>query len=292
MLGSAEIAVDDKHTPKLYSRFLAGLVSRHSTPRKKTDPNIKPFGLTTPGENGTTQIQIPGKMIMQQGTIHAHAPSSVQTSANFHVHGQYDQSSATQLASSDSRHAPPDSQGYAENVQYSSMHYNQQQQQDGQSHAPMATSGYYSSSPPGNITVSPTQHQPYMSGMDNMGMGTAVQSGGNNHVQGHNYGTEQYDDGLNGALPVPMSSDEYLASMQAISHQGWWENVMMPGFVFPGGSSGYSGQQQQQPQFGQMDVESTQGHSHPNIQSQYTADQNGHMSTYPNPSEYGYDLEG
>jgi hypothetical protein len=28
-LSSPEIAIDDRHTPKLYARFLAGLLSRH-----------------------------------------------------------------------------------------------------------------------------------------------------------------------------------------------------------------------------------------------------------------------
>ena len=29
MLNSPEIAIDDRHTPKLHARFLAGLLSRH-----------------------------------------------------------------------------------------------------------------------------------------------------------------------------------------------------------------------------------------------------------------------
>ena len=50
VLSSSDIAVDDRHTPKLYSRFLAGLLARHTSPRqeKKEAPTIPKIESSSP----------------------------------------------------------------------------------------------------------------------------------------------------------------------------------------------------------------------------------------------------
>ncbi|KAF8579154.1 hypothetical protein K439DRAFT_1360225 [Ramaria rubella] len=51
MLGSSDIAVDDRHTPKLYSRFLAGLVARYSPQIQEppqTVPKLEPSPVIAP----------------------------------------------------------------------------------------------------------------------------------------------------------------------------------------------------------------------------------------------------
>ncbi|KAF8530244.1 fungal-specific transcription factor domain-containing protein [Hysterangium stoloniferum] len=51
LLGSPEIAVDDRHTPKLYSRFLSGLVARYSTRKPKGEAGSKVPEGTAPKQN-------------------------------------------------------------------------------------------------------------------------------------------------------------------------------------------------------------------------------------------------
>lgn len=50
LFGSSDIAVDDRHTPKLYSRFLDGLVARYSKPQEEAQPRTVPKLEGSPGD--------------------------------------------------------------------------------------------------------------------------------------------------------------------------------------------------------------------------------------------------
>ncbi|GJJ14429.1 hypothetical protein Clacol_008693 [Clathrus columnatus] len=281
-LGSPEIAVDDKHTPKLYSRFLAGLVSRHST-RKKGD-SVSKTQQNIGNENGHMQMsqgQLGQQSSIHQGHTHMH-PAIDYGSPNSH----YDLSSPSQIISPDGLrqpqttghgYIPSNSQGYAQNVQFPPVHYaGESQQAQGPSH--VSTLDYYDSSSASGTTATNAnnvQHQHFLSDMS-IELGGSVQQ---------TRGMEQFDDSLGTALP----DHEYLASMQAINNAGWWGHVMMPGFTYPGGNNYNGGQQsQQQVQFGQMDFESDG--VVPN--SQYQASQShNNMSTYPETEDYPFGFE-
>lgn len=74
-LNSPEIAIDDRHTPKLHARFLFGLLSKHrrDTTRERTRSQEPPQGELPPGSSGTYTGQP-----QQQGTSSSGQGYSVQ----------------------------------------------------------------------------------------------------------------------------------------------------------------------------------------------------------------------
>lgn len=159
-LSSNAIAIDDRHTPKLYARFLAGLLSRHRRDGAtvgRLHPQPPPHQLPSPDSNG-----------------YPHNLPSVSTFAVSHPQG-----SVT---------------GHGQDLQHGYGHsgYNQAVDQ-------IATPIYR---PEATYAV---------------GAGP-IQFGGD--LEMLNF------DGNS------VSDEEMLATMQAIKNPAWWQNMMMPGFVF------------------------------------------------------------
>lgn len=306
MLGSQEVAVDDKHTPKLYSRFLAGLVSRHSTSRKSVSM-AKNAGTAIGNQNGTSQVPMRGGPIMQQpGPMPAvrNYPPTEQNEHNFDVYGNL--VSAPPMMPQPTHDAPYPSM-YDDRLHH--LHQEQQgTQQPNHSQPHSISPGYYP--PSGNVPGSGHDHQ-YISGMNagngGVGMETVIQPSSQSGE--YNQVIEHYDDDLGGTFPLPISENDQLASMQAINNQGWWENVMMPGFSLPSAhhfthnnNNSNVQQPQYQTQYNQMEIESAQvshGHSHVHPhhpqsrsqhqqQSQYMASQDRNMQTYSDSGEYTF----
>jgi len=83
VLGSDEIAVDDRHTPKLYSRFLAGLLARHTkrpveskhtVPKIENSPIDAPMSFPEPPPMPSLRQTQPSSELSQAHGLHSTAP--------------------------------------------------------------------------------------------------------------------------------------------------------------------------------------------------------------------------
>ena len=76
LFGSSDIAVDDRHTPKLYSRFLAGLVTRYSSPQEEPQTRAVPKIESSPMD--TAMPSLPDlSMSSRQLSRHVTQPADV-----------------------------------------------------------------------------------------------------------------------------------------------------------------------------------------------------------------------
>ncbi|GJJ14439.1 hypothetical protein Clacol_008703 [Clathrus columnatus] len=66
-LGSSEVAVDDRHTPKLYSRFLAELMTRLFSPKQKTVETSSKVHMKQPRQSNVVQTEKMATATNEQG---------------------------------------------------------------------------------------------------------------------------------------------------------------------------------------------------------------------------------
>jgi hypothetical protein len=171
-LSSPDIAIDDRHTPKLYARFLAELLMRHR-------------------HDGASGMRLHAQPPPQNSL-----PSGSSGAATAATHGQSAPFSMTQVQGG----APEGSQQGQGQVQ-----------------------GY------GQPMYKPKPEPIYRHEASSvLGTGTIEFSS--------NSDAEQFYFGLEALSTNPLD-EETLATMQALKNPSFWQNMMMPGFIWPDASS-------------------------------------------------------
>ncbi|KAI9450690.1 hypothetical protein F5148DRAFT_577477 [Russula earlei] len=212
-IGFPQIAIDQRHTPKLYSRFLASLLAKHK-------------------RDGTAQGRMP-----QQGP----PPQQIQTGSSTPMYQQPPQPPQSQPPQSQ----PPQSQPPQSQPPQSQPPQQPQQRQQQQPAPPPqnTTSSSLSSGVSGNAGA-PDSHQSVP-----QNSGAAAPPNFTNAVSTEgpgNYVLEQPPDFTFGVTGQPgelmdftfdtittPGNNDLLATMQAIQNPTWWQNMMMPGFLWP-----------------------------------------------------------
>ncbi|KIK64122.1 hypothetical protein GYMLUDRAFT_40371 [Collybiopsis luxurians FD-317 M1] len=182
-LSSSAIAIDDRHTPKLYARFLAGLLSKHRRDGA-TVGRLQP------------QPRPPLQMQFSQHTFDISDPNSNTSSM-----------STFPVAQPQNTHLG----GHGSNT---------------------SSGGNYMSSDTGSFVAQSTQSQDTTS--TPMYRPEITYAAGAGAIQ---FG-ESSVLGLDGNA---VGEEEMLATMQALKNPRWWENMMMPGFIWPDPASPSSG---------------------------------------------------
>lgn len=188
-LSNPSIAIDDRHTPKVYARFLAGLLSRH---RRE---GVASFGL---------QINPPGPTPMMGGGPPSSAPSGGQAPIS---------SSSSNFGQNQTQQ--PNSAGYTQQgfaMQGSQGRYTAEDQQQQQQQQP-------------EVTVSVEQPDGFSYDASNLdadmpASGSGYSFGSSSTINGQSDGEATAD---------RWSDDGHPAAMQVLQSQAWWDQMMLPG---------------------------------------------------------------
>jgi hypothetical protein len=194
-LSNPSIAIDDRHTPKVYARFLAGLLSRH---RRE---GVASFGL---------QINPPPPQPMGGGPPSS-APSGGQAPMS---------SSASNFGQSQTRQ--PSSAGYSQQgfaMQGSSPNQGSQG----------APQGRYTTEQQQQPEVTVSVEQPDGFSYDASGLDTDMQPSSSGYSLGSSSTVNGQSDGE--ATADRWSDDGHPASMQVLQSAAWWDQMMLPGYV-------------------------------------------------------------
>ncbi|KAL5501248.1 hypothetical protein ACEPAH_9635 [Sanghuangporus vaninii] len=198
VLASSEVSIDDRHTPKLYARFLAGLLAKHQ-------PGGSSSGRLHPGRPSDSQMPdsdghgAPGPM----------HPGGGPTQTVFHVN------TGSQGGTS------PQHGGSQHTLSGSGVHV-------GGGSVPELVPHQGTLASPISMTSNTPMDTPIYEAEATYAIGTGPlelsSSEGLQFAMGMGAGPFGYG---------PMQEEDMLATMHAIKNPAFWDNMMMPGFMWP-----------------------------------------------------------
>lgn len=194
VLKSSRIAVDERHTPMLYSRFLSGLLSKHKPKQEQSTPSTSSSASLSSSDALELPRHKPTRAHKSSPSIEIVPPQPERQDQDMHQQQHYEHVDHVDYTTYDT-HPHPLSDPYGQ------VQYDPHQLQD--------TSAMMGQLPTG-------QHSVYG--------GSAT-----NTETVHGYGTVT---GSQYGFPMGME-DDMLVPMMAIDNPNFWENGLMPGFSWP-----------------------------------------------------------
>jgi len=194
VLASSEVSIDDRHTPKLYARFLAGLLAKHQPggpSSGRLHPRHPPEGQIPDSESQGEHGQMGSGGGASQGVFHVNTAGS-------------------QAGNSPHRGASQRPLGHV-----------------GQGFPDQAVVRHAS---PLSMESTPMESTPIYEAEATYAVGTGPLELTSADAQ---FGYGELGGTLTGYVGGGVSEEEMLATMHALKSPVWWENMMMPGFSWP-----------------------------------------------------------
>lgn len=208
------MAVDDQHTPKLYSRFLAELFAPRFPSRSTNRTSGAVVGeLPLLLSKGKSEDEREEKSDREQGgTTEGPLSDEQRQQEEYEKIPPDDRYSYSHLQDPKSCAVPSE--------QDTVVHVDVPAQPPPQNNAYEDVDDTITDSCPSHPPLASQHDQPHSV-----------------HIDGDSTWRDAYMVDETMTLPA-LTTEEYISSMQAISNPRWWENVMMPGFSWPPASAG------------------------------------------------------